>query len=61
MRTQTVPCHYCRTPTTMLGTKLCNRCWELRSRIIEDLPLVRRIMHEVVVKERQMRTRTRRA
>lgn len=30
---QSVPCKYCGKPTPMLGTKLCDSCWELASRI----------------------------
>lgn len=29
---QTVPCARCKTPTPMLGTKLCNNCWEITRR-----------------------------
>jgi hypothetical protein len=25
---ETVPCKYCTKPTRMLGTKLCDGCWE---------------------------------
>ena len=28
-----VPCSLCGTPTPYTGTKRCNRCWELESRI----------------------------
>ena len=27
---ETIPCTTCQTPTRMLGTKLCDRCWEFR-------------------------------
>jgi rubrerythrin len=30
MTIETVPCTTCGTPTRMLGTKLCDPCWELR-------------------------------
>lgn len=37
----TVPCRLCADPTTMTGTRLCDRCWELEWRI-EDRPLIAR-------------------
>ena len=30
---QEVPCRLCEEPTQMLGTKLCDGCWELETRI----------------------------
>lgn len=33
---QCVPCKYCGVATHMVGTKLCDRCWELESRIRWD-------------------------
>lgn len=39
---KTVPCRICTVPTPMLGTKLCDRCWELETRIHADLILARR-------------------
>lgn len=29
----TIPCKYCGEPTVMLGTRQCNNCWEVSSRI----------------------------
>lgn len=29
----TVACIICTKPTPMLGTKLCDQCWELRNRV----------------------------
>ncbi len=29
----TVPCETCSTPTRMTGTKRCNNCWEVESRM----------------------------
>lgn len=29
-----VPCTFCEQPTLMLGTKMCDNCWELRSRLV---------------------------
>lgn len=25
----TVPCQWCRKPTPMMGTQMCNSCWEV--------------------------------
>lgn len=36
----TVPCTYCGTDTTMTGTQLCDRCWELQGRITDVKPSV---------------------
>ena len=33
---QTCPCDLCADPTINLGTKRCNRCWELERRIEND-------------------------
>jgi hypothetical protein len=41
---KTVPCKWCGTPTPMTGTRLCNRCWELDSRIGLDLDLAEKIV-----------------
>jgi len=35
----TVPCRHCSDPTPMLGTKMCDRCWELEWRV-KDKPAV---------------------
>jgi len=34
--TKTVPCKWCDTPTPMLGTKECDGCWELRTRLVQS-------------------------
>lgn len=39
-----VACQLCNGPTSCTTTKLCNRCWELRSRIERDPELTRRIL-----------------
>lgn len=39
-----VPCRVCGEPTRMLGTKLCDRCWELTTRIRSDPELARKIL-----------------
>lgn len=31
--TKTVPCTYCDTPTASTGTKMCDGCWEVESRL----------------------------
>ena len=36
MKPETVPCEICKTPTQMTGTKRCDRCWELESRMHRD-------------------------
>jgi hypothetical protein len=41
---RTVPCTDCGTPTTMLGTKLCDGCWELRRRVESNPEMARRIL-----------------
>jgi ribosomal protein L37E len=30
---ETVPCKRCGEPTSYLGTKLCNNCWEVEHRL----------------------------
>lgn len=40
----TVACRICSNPTPMLGTKLCDRCWELEKRIHADPELAQRIL-----------------
>lgn len=29
----TVPCAYCQTPTRMDSTKVCDDCWEIKTRV----------------------------
>jgi hypothetical protein len=43
---ETVPCKICGTPTTFTGTELCNRCWELKSRIEMYPELARKILED---------------
>lgn len=38
---KTVPCRICTKPTPMLGTKLCDPCWELNSRLYRAALLMR--------------------
>lgn len=37
MSEPTVPCDVCGTPTTFLGTRRCNNCWEVESRLAQYL------------------------
>lgn len=34
---KTVPCIYCGTPTPMVGTKLCDECYEVDCRLVRFL------------------------
>lgn len=42
-----VPCGLCGTPTPMTGTKRCDRCWELESRIYGDPVLAQKILDDM--------------
>jgi len=33
MKNETISCKTCGKPTEMLGTKLCDGCWEVESRL----------------------------
>lgn len=41
---QIIKCRLCNNETTMLGTKLCDRCYELETRIQRDLELATQIV-----------------
>ena len=41
---KTVACTVCGDQTRWLGTKLCDRCWELKNRIEQDPWLALRIL-----------------
>jgi len=43
---ETVPCTLCGAKTHMTGTRLCDRCWELRKRIEADPELAQKILNE---------------
>lgn len=43
----TVPCKWCRLPTTYLGTRECDPCHELRVRISRDPTRARQILAAV--------------
>ena len=42
-----VPCELCEMPTRMTGTKRCDRCYELESRIQQDPKLARKILDRI--------------
>lgn len=46
-RDNVVPCRICNAPTMTLGTKLCNRCWELENRIQSDPEIARKILADM--------------
>lgn len=39
-----VPCRLCGVPTAMTGTKLCDGCWELETRIRREPEIARRVL-----------------
>lgn len=39
-----VPCRWCSTPTKMLGTRMCDGCWELWHRVQSDTDLTARML-----------------
>lgn len=43
----TVPCKYCGTQTAMLGTKLCDPCWETARAVERNPALARRVLAEL--------------
>lgn len=47
MTKEMIPCQWCGTPTRMLGTKECDRCWELRSRIQHDMSLAKQMLRKL--------------
>lgn len=48
----TVPCKYCTRVTRMTGTRMCNNCWELETRMLADPASARKIL-EAIEKEHQ--------
>ena len=42
-----IPCRLCEEPTPMLGTKLCDRCWELETRIHMNPEIATRILNKL--------------
>lgn len=43
-----IPCRLCGNGTVMLGTKLCDCCWELKARIERDPELAEKILNGVI-------------
>lgn len=41
---ETVPCELCGRPTRMQGTKRCDGCWELETRIRGDVSMTLKIL-----------------
>lgn len=46
MKRETVLCQICSNDTPSLGTKLCDRCWELETRIQADPLIALKIIHK---------------
>ena len=44
---ETVPCGICGIATRMTGTKRCDRCWELETRIKADPEIARQILESL--------------
>ncbi len=42
-----VPCTLCAAPTDYTGTKLCNRCWELNTRVRNDPDIAQDILNNL--------------
>ena len=42
---QVIPCIICNNPTIMLGTELCDRCFELDARIRDDLDIAKKLVN----------------
>lgn len=47
MSETTVECKLCGKPTPMLGTKMCDGCWELDRRIRMNPEIAVKIMKEI--------------
>jgi hypothetical protein len=45
---QVVNCSECGDWTPMVGTELCDRCWELKTRIEQDPELAPKILNRVI-------------
>lgn len=50
---ETVKCKWCGKETFNLGTKECNGCWELRSRIEADMELASRILETLLKRKKE--------
>ena len=42
-----ISCELCEAPTTMTGTKRCDSCWELETRIESNPTLARKILNSL--------------
>lgn len=47
MMKQTVPCVWCGGPTMFTATKKCTRCWELYTRIRDDITLAKKMIEAI--------------
>ena len=47
MNKETVFCRLCSARTVYVGTRLCDRCWELERRIVADPDLAAKILRAV--------------
>lgn len=41
---KTTPCKWCGEETPMIGTKSCDRCWELNTRILRSPKLAAKML-----------------
>lgn len=44
---ETVECKYCKEQTSMVGTKTCDDCWELATRIKRKPTITQKILKEL--------------
>jgi ribosomal protein L37E len=44
MERETCPCELCGKPTFMTGTKRCDACWELETRVLSNPELAQKIL-----------------
>ncbi len=42
-----VPCKWCGNPTRFLGTKECDGCWELRTRMEHNLKFATKMLEQL--------------
>lgn len=54
-----IACRLCEKQTKMLGTKLCDRCWELETRIHSNPKLAAQILGKLSEKEELNESRLR--
>lgn len=53
MNKETIPCRLCNKPTKMLGTKLCDECWELESRIHNQPQLAQKVLDQMNIEQKR--------